>query len=76
MGEVLLTARIFKILRKIFRAIMSWDISCSYQIAKDKSTHACKFTGLSKGEQLLRLESNREFRSQTRLHLRLRYTNA
>ena len=47
MGEVLLTARIFEIVRQFVLGVMPWDVAASNEVGKDKTIDLRKLARLS-----------------------------
>lgn len=69
MGEVLLAARIGKVLRELFLRVVSSDVTLGEQVSKAPTGKLCKFIRLAEGQNSLRIEGDRKLGSQTRRDL-------
>src|SRR5271157_4400414 len=75
-GEVLLTARIGKVLRELFLRVVPCDVTLGEEVGKAGTGKFGNFIRLAKGKDPLGIESDRKLGAQTRLDLGHRKSEA
>ena len=69
-GDVLLTASIFEVLRQVAVGVVTRNVATRDQFGERKSARTGQFAGLTERKNTLRIKRKGEFSSQARLNLR------